>query len=505
MMKPISFARLLLFFVFASMLAVGCKGPETTVVRQNPIAASPDTASTADTTASEPSAAYRQINMGEINPIPTLDPLFAENASTMRALQLVYEGLVRLDSEGSIVAGIAKDWSIADDSLRYTFTLRNNVYYHDSNAFSNGIGRKLKAGDVKFAFERMAMNAVPDHAARLFMAIKGFEPFYREQHNVFNPKKRVLSGVSGVEAPNDTTVVFTLEENDPHFLQKLASPFALIYPREAITNNNPGLFKAVGTGPFTLSQNRGDSLYTFAKFKDYYNADQPAVNRVDVFVKKLESHLFKSFTTRNLHLLPELGLQTMQGVLNETGGLKPSYSESYRLHRPDGSTFYSLNINADAGLTMEKAIAVAGLFDSTDTVANLPPGFIQFQKHAAADAENNGQNDLQAAISKGDTLNITNTDDSYSLHFLVKLRDKLNEQGATLRVYNIYTPTRNTGLYTGHRLPFYEGDKLDIKDGALLGFKVHHRALSHKEVENLRFNSYPWWIDMRTVTMTTVQ
>ncbi len=505
MKKSNSFAGLSLGFVFAFILATGCKGPETTVVRQNPIAASPDTTATSDTTASEPSAAFRQINVGEINPIPTLDPLFAENASTMRALQLVYEGLVRLNRDGDITPGIAKEWTVANDSLSYVFTLRNNIYYHDSNAFSNGVGRKLKAGDVKFAFERMAMNSVPDHAAQLFMPIKGFEPFYREQHQVFNPKKRVLTGITGIEAPNDTTVIFRLEKQDPYFLQKVASPYALIYPREAITNNNPSLFKAVGTGPFTLSQNRGDSLYTFAKFKNYYNPDQPVVNRVDVMVKKRESDLFKSFSTRNLHLLPELGLQTIQGVLNEEGALKSSYSENYRLDAPDGSTYYSLNVNPGAGLSMQKAGAVASLFDSTDTFTGLPAGFIRFQKNPESRAQSEEQNNGTVTINKGDTLNVTNTDDSYSIQFLVMLRDKLNEQGATLQVFNIYTPTRNTGLYTAHSLPFYEGYSPVLSKETLLNFKIKHRALSHKEVENLNFNSYPWWIDMRNVTITTVQ
>lgn len=505
MMKPISFARLALLVLIAFALATGCKGPETTVVRQNPIAAAPDTTATTDTTASEPSAAFRQVNLGEINPIPTMDPLFAENASTMRALQLAYEGLVRLNREGTVIPGISKDWTVADDSLSYTFTLRNNVYYHDSNAFNNGIGRKLKASDVKFAFERMALNSVPDNAARLFMTIEGFEPFYREQHNVFNPNKRMLNGVSGIETPNDTTVIIRLEEKDPNFLRKLASPYALIYPREAITENDPRLFKAVGTGPFTLSQNRGDSLFTFAKFKNYYNPDQPVVNRVDVTVKKRESNLFKSFSTRNIHILPELGLQMLQGVLDESGSLKSSYSEEYRLSNPDGSTFYSLNVNNDAGLSTGKAVAVAALFDSTETFNNLPADFIQFQMRANIESADGNQFDSQAAVVKGDTLTITNTDDSYSLQFLVKLRDKLNEEGATLRVYNIFTPTRNTGLYTTHSLPFYEGYTPDMSHETVLSFRIQHRALSQKEVENLYFNAYPWWIDMRNVTTSIVQ
>ncbi|MGK7369613.1 MAG: ABC transporter substrate-binding protein, partial [Candidatus Halalkalibacterium sp. M3_1C_030] len=412
MMKLTTFARLPLFLLLAVLIASGCKGPETTVVRQNPITASPDTAATTDTTASEPSAAFRQINIGEVNPIPTLDPLFANNASTMRAVQLVYEGLVRFNSTGTVVPGIAKSWTVENDSLRYTFTLRNNVYYHDSNAFSNGVGRKLKAADVKYAFERMAQISVPEHAARLFMSIKGFEPYFREQHNVFNPAKRVLNGVSGIQTPNDTTVVFTLEDRDTPFLQKLASPYAVIYPREAITNNNPNQFKAVGAGPFTLSQTRGDTLYTFSKFKNYYQADQPVLNRVDVLVKKRESDLFKSFATRNIHVIPELGLQTMQGALNESGTLKSSYSENYQLAELQGTTRYSLNYNANADLIKEKARNIAELFDTTDTFGNLPSDLIRFETYSKYGMDTTQGRETAIQISTGDTLSITNTEDS---------------------------------------------------------------------------------------------
>lgn len=503
-MKLTTFARLPLFLLLAVLITSGCKGPETTVVRQNPITASPDTAATTDTTASEPSAAFRQINIGEINPIPNLDPLFANNASTMRAVQLVYEGLVRMNSTGTIIPGIAKRWTVENDSLKYVFTLRNNVYYHDSNAFNNGIGRKLKAGDVKYAFERMAQISVPVNAARLFMPIQGFEPYFREQHNVFNPEKRVLNGVSGIQTPNDSTVVFTLEDRDTHFLQKLASPYAVIYPREALTGNNPNQFKAVGTGPFTLSRNRGDTLYTFAKFKNYYKPEQPVLNRIDVLVKKRESDLFKSFATRSIHIIPELGLQTMQGALNESGALKPSYSENYRLAKQEGATRYSLHYNANADMMRAKARAITGLFDTTDTFGNLPPDLVKFNTYNKPDSDTT-QRDEAFQLSTGDTLTITNTEDSYSLQFMVKLRNKLNEQGAALQVFDIYTPTRNTSLYTVHQLPFYQGHSLAPKDHTLVIFDVLHRALYHKEVENLSFNRYPWWIDMRNVTMTTVQ
>ena len=500
-MKFLFFDRLPIITLLLLLLAAGCKGPETTVVRQNPITEAADTTATEDTTASEASAAFRQINIGEINSIPTLDPLFANNASTLRAVQMVYEGLVRYNDEGSVIPGVAKKWTVADDSLRYQFTLRNNVYYHDSNAFNSGIGRKLKASDVKYVFERMAENAVPQHAARLFMSIKGFEPYLREQHNVFNPSKRVLNGVNGIQTPNDSTVVFNLEQRDTRFLQKLASPYAVIYPREAISTNNPNSFKAVGTGPFRLSQQRGDSLFTFAKYNNYYDSKLPLVNRVDVVVKKRESDLFKAFAGNDIHVLPELGLQTLQGALNQNGELRSTYSSGYALANPTGETRYLLNYNPDSDMPKERVQPVAGLFDSTDTFGNLPTGLISFQSFRNAATEESGT----YKFSNEDTLSITNTEDSYSRQFMVKLRNKLQQQGATLQIFDIYTPTRNTAVYTGYKLPFYEGDAPESDAQTLVSFSVPHYALYHNDIENLYFNRYPWWIDLRSADFTSIQ
>lgn len=500
-MKFLFFERLPIIVLFSLFLTAGCKGPETTVVRQNPITEAADTTATEDTTASEASAAFRQINIGEINSIPTLDPLFANNTSTMRAVQMVHEGLVRYNEEGSVIPGIAKKWTVADDSLRYQFTLRNNVYYHDSNAFNSGIGRKLKASDVKYIFERMAKNAVPQNAARLFMSIKGFEPYFREQHNVFNPSKRVLSGVNGIQTPNDSTVVFNLEQRDARFLQKLASPYAVIYPREAINANDPDSFKAVGAGPFRLSQQRGDSLYTFAKYNNYYDPKLPLVNRVDVIVKKRESDLFKAFAGDDIHVLPELGLQTLQGALNQNGELRSTYSSSYTLAKPIGETKYLLNYNPDSDMSKETIQPVAGLFDSTDTFGNLPDGFISFKSYSETSTEESSAYN----ITTGDTLSITNTEDAFLRQFMVKLRNKLQQQGATLQVFDIYTPTRNTALYTGHKMPFYKEDFPESDAQTLVSFSVPHYALYHNDIENLYFNRYPWWIDLRSADFTSIQ
>jgi len=477
------------------LIAAACKGPETTVVRQAPTTAPPDTTEAEAPETEQTSAAFRQINIGENSPIVTLDPLFADNASTMRALQLVHEGLVRYDENGNVVPGLARSWEVSSDSLSYRFSLRSNIYYHDSDAFSNGVGRRVVASDVKFAFERMATLQVPDDAARLFMDIRGFEPFYREQHKVYNPSQRVLGGIGGIEIPNDTTIVFNLVKKDKRFLQKLASPYAVIYPREAITNNNPARFKAAGTGPFTLSQQRGDSVYVFSKFDEYYNSSQPVVNRVDVMVKKRETDLFRSFAGGDIHLLPELGLQTMEGVLDSTASLNTNYRNRFSLVKPGGKTNFRLRLNQAADQIQQKASLAAALFDSTDSFNGLPPELFNFRSYIADTVD-------ASRFSSGDTLSISNTRDPFSREFILLLRDKLNQQGATLQVYDIYTPTREIGLYTTHHMTFYEGEQLHTDPSALVEFSVPHMALYRSEIPDIFFNQWPWWIDLRNVTVT---
>ena len=481
----------------AGLFLVHCSGPETIIVRENPTPASPDTLSE-DTTASVPSAAFRQVNIGEIDPIPTLDPLFAENASTMRALQLLYEGLVRYDAAGDIMPAAAESWKVSADSLTYTFTLRNNIFYHDSDIFSSGVGRKLVASDVKRAFERMARSAVPPHAARLFMDIKGFQPYYKEHRLIYQPQQRQLAGISGISVSGDSTITFSLVQKDSSFLQKLASPYALIYPHEAVRPGENVRFRAVGSGPFQLSRQRGDSLYIFSKFNNYHTSGQPVVNRVDVSVIQQENNLFKSFAAGELHLIPQLGLQVARQVLNTNGELRQSYESSYRLAKGTGQTEYSLNWNPEADPDQHAARFVTGLIDSTFMADGLPRDFIALSVNPVTDSS--------YAFSASDTLVAAYTESNYARHFINRLGVKLRDRGAHLTFSPVRVPTRNTGLYTRQHLVTHPGETWDwSRERAIVRFSVPHVALYIRELRNFSFNRYPWWINLRQVTLPVIE
>src|SRR5699024_9332577 len=101
-----SIATGLLFLVIA---AIACQPSHNVVVIED----APVASEQPDTTSAIPQGSvddFKQLNIGLIQPITTLDPLFAQNIGTMQLVQLLYEGLVELDANGQIVLAIAKEW-----------------------------------------------------------------------------------------------------------------------------------------------------------------------------------------------------------------------------------------------------------------------------------------------------------------------------------------------------------------------------------------------------------
>src|SRR5690554_1546205 len=63
--------------------------------------------------------------------LSSLDPAFSKDQATMWMCNQVYNGLVQLDDSLNVLPSIAKEYSISDDGLTYTFILRDDVYFHE--------------------------------------------------------------------------------------------------------------------------------------------------------------------------------------------------------------------------------------------------------------------------------------------------------------------------------------------------------------------------------------
>ena len=82
--------------------------------------------------------------------VESLDPAFAKNLNIMTHTNNLYNRLIEYDDSMNVIPSLAKSWTVSSDRKTYTFTIRNDVFFHDNDAFPNGKGRKLSAYDVAY-------------------------------------------------------------------------------------------------------------------------------------------------------------------------------------------------------------------------------------------------------------------------------------------------------------------------------------------------------------------
>lgn len=93
-------------------------------------------------------ARARALIYGRGNDSRTLDPFMADEGETTLLIDNLYEPLVRFAVDSTdIDPSLATDWSVSEDQLTWTFTLRAGVTFHN--------GDPLTAEDVRFTLDRL--------------------------------------------------------------------------------------------------------------------------------------------------------------------------------------------------------------------------------------------------------------------------------------------------------------------------------------------------------------
>lgn len=260
-----SITVVVLWIFTGALLIQGCSASaEVIVVNEDPKTLVP----TSDSPGSKEASIPREdgiLRIGSPYQLKSFDPLFAMNPTEFRVVSLLYDRLFRLDQNGSPVPYLVDRWQRSEDQLTYTFTLRNDVFYHDADIFSNGKGRRILAEDIKSMIARVTDPNVPSLGRELLHSVKGLPEMTRERFEVKNTTLHRRSLENSVRVVNASTIQITLEKPDSRFLHKLASPVLSVYPSEALRTSQAYLHsKPVGSGPYELSRHQ-DSLLVLVR------------------------------------------------------------------------------------------------------------------------------------------------------------------------------------------------------------------------------------------------
>lgn len=416
--------------------ACGTSSDTIVVVQDTPRTGASETEEIEEADAEE----FMQLNIGLLDTVTNFDPLHAWNLSTKRVLGLIYQGLVTLDQNGEPMPAIAREIDISDDGLEYTFTINRDIIYHDSPAFPAGIGRRVHAADVEWAFMRAAERHFPEDAARLLMGIKGFENYFLEQRTIFDPERRVLAGITGIQVLNAETVVIELIEEDPEFLKKLSSPLLMIYPREAVLNSEQGIAaRPVGSGHYRLNRIENDGTIILSRADREQNMQpehRPRINRIDLINAENETVLFQQFAAGEIDWIPEISPEITQQVTDQDFNIQMSYRDLYKLTPHNGVRSVSFYLHEGAAVNHEWLKSRLALLTAED----LP---------VAGDVTlNTDRFEINENAIPEENYFLVFTEDHTARMVYEALHGLLFQPESSLVFLNIQVPIRTASLYT---------------------------------------------------------
>ncbi|WP_309670516.1 ABC transporter substrate-binding protein [Gemmatimonas sp.] len=182
----------------------------------------------------------------------SLDPAKATDVPSGRAVAYLFDGLTKFTPAGQVQPSIARSWDVSPDGLQYTFHLRADVRFHD--------GAPLLARHVAQSFRRVLDPATKGGTVWPLYPIKGARAFA-------DGKSDGKGTALGIETPNDTTVIITLDEPFAIFPKLLAMPVASILPDSVGVDFSE---HPIGTGPWKLVEWKHDDYLKFARNATYF-------------------------------------------------------------------------------------------------------------------------------------------------------------------------------------------------------------------------------------------
>jgi peptide/nickel transport system substrate-binding protein len=180
-------------------------------------------------------------------------------ASYQQIQRIIANGLVKLGYPSfEVEPDLAESWTVSDDSLVHTFTLRSGVTWHDGEPFT--------AADVKFTYDLVTNKDWPG----------GLDSYFGQIAGAAEHKAGEADEATGVVVIDDTHVEITLLQPDALFLASAASRQRIlpkhILESMAVADIEKSDFarKPIYTGAYVVEEwKQGESL-TLRAYPDYF-------------------------------------------------------------------------------------------------------------------------------------------------------------------------------------------------------------------------------------------
>ena len=203
-----------------------------------------------------------------------LNYLTTGKAATSNITSNVIDGLMENDRYGNFVPSMAEDWSVSQDGLTYTYTIRKDAKWYTSEGEEYAA---VKAQDfvtgLKYAADNKseALYLVQD-------SIKGLDAYVKGKVKDFSEV--------GIKAIDDQTVQYTLNKPESFWNSKTTMGVLAPVNEEFLTSKGSDFAKATDpssilyNGPYLLKSLVAKSSVEFEKNPNYWDKDNVHIDKV---------------------------------------------------------------------------------------------------------------------------------------------------------------------------------------------------------------------------------
>jgi peptide/nickel transport system substrate-binding protein len=247
--------------------------------------------------------------------IGSLDPAFSKDIADIWATNQLFNGLVQMDEKLNVRPCIAKNWTISEDALTYSFSLRNDVYFHKDVLFGIDSTRSVIAKDFEYSLNRLL------------------------DKQIASPGSWVLAKVDGFKAINDTLFQIQLKQPFPAFLGLLTMKYCSVVPKEIIEHYGSD-FRShpIGTGPFKFKRWEENIKLVFRRNNNYFETDEkgkslPYLEAISITFLPDKQSEFLQFAQGNIDFVSGLDASYKDEILTADGLLRDFYSKDVNMIR----------------------------------------------------------------------------------------------------------------------------------------------------------------------------
>jgi oligopeptide transport system substrate-binding protein len=221
-----------------------------------------------------------------VGPDPdTIDPALNSAVDGATLIIHAFEGLMTLNKDGVPVPGQAKSYEVSDDGRVYTFHLRDNLKWSD--------GKALTASDFVYSWNRAIAPETAADYEYMFEVIDGY-----------------ADGELNVEAPDDKTLVVTLYNAVPYFLELTAFPTFSPVRQDMIEEHGDSWAvnakTYIGNGAYKIKEWVPGSHITMEKNQYYWDYENLGMENIKFVLMEDDSAKLNAFQKKEVLLIDDM-------------------------------------------------------------------------------------------------------------------------------------------------------------------------------------------------------